>query len=380
MKIEMRPVTIRELIDQYVEDEDTGEVRAYGGKLDVRPKYQREFVYDTKDSEAVIHTVLNGFPLNTMYWVEREDGSYEVLDGQQRTISICRFATNTAYSVRLPDPSGKGYNSVNYPNLFDNQREDFLNYPLQVYFCSGTEKEKMDWFQTINIAGKALKKQEIRNAVYASPWLTDAKSAFSRRNCAAHKQYGKYLSGECLRQDYLETILEWAASRDNITSEDIVGTYMQQHRNDDNADPLWDYCERIFGWVRKTFGNTTRKEMKGLPWGIMYNEHHEDKLDPKDVQNEVDRLMADGEVQSKKGIYEYVLDGKEKHLSLRTFDDADKRTAYEKQQGICPLCHNHFEYEEMAGDHIKPWSKGGKTIPENCQMLCIPCNTGKSNH
>lgn len=76
MKIEMRPVTIRELIDQYVEDEDTGEVRAYGGKLDVRPKYQREFVYDTKDSEAVIHTVLNGFPLNTMYWVEREDGSY----------------------------------------------------------------------------------------------------------------------------------------------------------------------------------------------------------------------------------------------------------------------------------------------------------------
>lgn len=130
MKIEMHPVTIRELIDQYVEDEDTGEVRAYGGKLDVRPKYQREFVYDTKDSEAVIHTVLNGFPLNTMYWVEREDGSYEVLDGQQRTISICRFATNAAYSVRLPDPSGKGYNSVNYPNLFDNQREDFLNYPL----------------------------------------------------------------------------------------------------------------------------------------------------------------------------------------------------------------------------------------------------------
>lgn len=33
-----------------------------------------------------------------MYWIENEDGTYEVLDGQQRTISICEYVDG-AYSI-----------------------------------------------------------------------------------------------------------------------------------------------------------------------------------------------------------------------------------------------------------------------------------------
>jgi len=67
-----------------------------------------------------------------------------------------------------------------------------------------------------------------------------------------------------------------------------------------------------------------------------------------------------------------------KYLNIRVFSDKMKREAYEKQKGICPNCKEHFEIEEMEADHIKPWSKGGKTIAENCQMLCKECNRRKS--
>lgn len=91
MKItEYRP-TIADLIADYYDDDEEG-VYAYGGKLNVRPKYQREFVYDDAKQKAVIDSILNGFPLNAMYWADNGDGTYEVIDGQQRTLSICRFA------------------------------------------------------------------------------------------------------------------------------------------------------------------------------------------------------------------------------------------------------------------------------------------------
>ena len=195
MIINEMKLSIRELVQGYQEDNTTSRVRAWGGRLDVRPEYQREFVYGDKQRDAVINTVLHGFPLNIMYFVDRKDGTYEVLDGQQRIISICRYAQNQ-FSVKIPTPTGL-YNTVNYPNLFDNQREAFLDYELNIYICEGTEEEKISWFEVINIAGMTHEKQEILNAVLHSSWLTDAKSVFSRRNCAANRIYGKYLSGDC---------------------------------------------------------------------------------------------------------------------------------------------------------------------------------------
>ena len=92
MKIELHKIFIREVIAEYKDSHEEGVV-AYGGKLDVRPKYQREFVYKDKQRDAVIETVKQNFPLNVMYWMVREDGGYEVLDGQQRTISIGQYVT-----------------------------------------------------------------------------------------------------------------------------------------------------------------------------------------------------------------------------------------------------------------------------------------------
>ena len=235
MKIELHRIPIRELIEGYVDDAESG-VRGYGGRLDIRPAYQREFVYKEKERNAVVSTVMKGFPLNVMYWAKNPDGTFEVMDGQQRTISLCQYA-NVDFAWGELDLAAK---------YFHRQAEDvrrrFLDYELMVYFCEGTQSEKIDWFKVINIAGLKLTAQEMRNAVYAGPWVADAKRYFSKPGCVAQKI-----------------------------------------------------------------------------------------------------------------------------------------AAYEIQLGVCPRCKGHFEYEEMEGDHIVPWSKGGKTVPENLQMLCRRCNGQKSD-
>lgn len=378
MVINEMKLKVRDLVAGYSEDDATSRVVAWGGKLDVRPEYQREFVYGEGQRDAVINTVLQGFPLNIMYFVDRLDGSYEVLDGQQRIISICRYAGN-GFSVKVPTMTG-GFDTVNFPNLFDEKRDAFLDYELTVYICEGTDEEKLAWFQIINIAGETLEQQEIRNALYHGPWLTDAKSAFSRRNCAAHKNYGKYMKGDYIRQKYLETAFAWAAAAEGITGKDAVAEYMKRHRGDANADELWAYFEAVFRWVRDIFGKDVNKFMAGLPWGLYYNEHKDDNLDPAEVRKRVAELMADTEVDKKAGIYAYILTGEEKFLSIRRFDPDVAMAKYQQQGGKCAICGKPKDIKDMHADHIIPWSKGGKTVPENCQMLCIPCNEAKKAH
>ena len=380
MLINMIKVPVRDLIQGYNENDATSKVVAWGGKLDVRPEYQREYVYGEGQRDAVINTVLHGFPLNIMYFVDRKDETYEVLDGQQRIISICRYAQNK-FSVKLPSSTGKGFDTVNFPNLFDAQLKAFMDYELMVYICEGTEQEKIEWVQIINIAGEELENQEILNAVLHCAWVTDAKSVFSRRNCPAHKHYGKYMAGDCIRQKYLETVFRWRADAEGITGKDAVRQYMMKHRADANADDVWKYFEDVFAWVQKIFGKFDPL-MKGVEWGLLYNRHKDDIIEPPVIQMEVEALMVDDEVTSKKGIYPYVLSTRrredERLLSLRTFSESEKKTLYARQQGICPYCKKHFEFKEMDGDHKKAWSKGGRTILENGEMVCRACNIKKA--
>lgn len=358
MKIELKEVTVRELTEGY-EDKNEGGVVGYSGKLDIRPPYQREFIYKDKQRDAVIDTVTKGFPLNVLYWAVREDGNFEVIDGQQRTISICQFVEGDfAFQNRY------------FHNFQKNEQEQILSYKLMVYFCSGTDSERLDWFRTINIAGEELTDQELRNAVYSGSWVTDAKRYFSKTNCPAFGLGGDYLAGTANRQDYLETVIKWI-------SNDKIELHMAEHQHKPNANSLWLYFQSVIAWVKATFP-TYRREMKGIAWGSLYNEFKNQELDSKALEAEISRLMEDDEVGNKKGIYSYVLNGKEKHLNLRAFNDKEKREAYERQGGICPVCKEHFEIERMEADHITPWHEGGKTNAENCQMLCKEDNRRKS--
>lgn len=360
MKIELKEISVRELTNGYQDNEENGVV-GYGGKLDIRPPYQREFIYKDKQREAVIDTITKSFPLNVMYWAVRDDGNFEVIDGQQRTISICQFVEGDfSYMFRY------------FHNLKEDEKEAILEYKLMVYLCSGTESEKLQWFKTINIAGEKLTDQELRNAVYSGSWVSDAKRYFSKNGCAAYNIGSDYLSGSPIRQDYLETVIDWI-SKGNIE------VHMANHQNEPNANELWLYFQSVISWVKAIFPKY-RKEMKGIEWGFLFNQFKEQKFDHKKIEEEISKLMQDEDVTNKKGIYEYVLTRKEKFLNIRAFTDNQKREAYERQKGICPVCTEHFEIEQMEGDHITPWHLGGKTTANNCQMLCKDDNRRKSGN
>ena len=144
-------------------------------------------------------------------------------------------------------------------------------------------------------------------------------------------------------------------------------------RLDPNANHLWAYFVAIITWIRSTFPKS-RKEMKGLDWGAMYDEFHENMYDTLVLEKQIHHLMEDDEIMKKSGIYRYVLSGDLRDLSFRAFDKKQKRESYERQNGICVHCGKHFELEEMEADHITPWKEGGTTVAENCQMLCRNCN------
>ena len=157
---------------------------------------------------------------------------------------------------------------------------------------------------------------------------------------------------------------------------------MSQHQHDTNCNELWLYFQTVINWVKATFPKYRSKLMKGLEWGIFYNKYGTGKYDPKALETRIIELIEDyrnGYISNQKGIYEYLFDGQERHLNIRAFSPEMARAAYERQKGICPKCGKHFEIEEMQADHITPWSKGGKTTAENCQMLCADCNRRKSN-
>lgn len=370
MTIKQTEVTVREITQGYTNNDEQG-VRGFGGLLDIRPPYQREFIYNEKEQEAVITTVLNGYPLNVMYWVKRSDDAecpYEVMDGQQRTLSLCEYVA--------------GKFSHDFKNFF-NQPMDvqnkILNYKLTVYVCEGEASEKLEWFKTINIAGKALNEQEINYAIYAGPFVSDAKRHFSKSNCGAYRLGKDLVNGTPIRQDFFKKALEWMAEHEtrNGHRQTAVG-YMAQHQHDPNANNLWSYFQNVLNWAMTNFSlKKFKKIMKGLNWAELYDKYRNETLNTEELERRISALIRDGEIQKQTGIIPYVLTGDERHLDLRSFPEDIKLAVWERQSHICPICGKEFDFEFMEGDHITPWREGGRTVTENCQMLCRECNRRK---
>ncbi|MGC0273149.1 HNH endonuclease family protein [Pseudactinotalea sp. Z1739] len=386
MRIELKRISVRDLVADYEDNDELG-VRAYGGKLDVRPPYQREFVYKDKQRDAVIETVRRDFPLNVMYWSvidkPEDDGvEYEIIDGQQRTISICQYVEGD-FSILIDG------HQLAFHNLQEDQQQQILDYELMVYLCEGTDSEKLDWFKTINIAGEELTDQELRNAVYHGPWVSAAKRYFSKNGCPAYAIASDYMTGSPIRQDYLQTAIEWI-------NDGKVDEYMRDHQHDTNANELWLYFKGVIDWVEAIFPKK-RAQMRSVKWGPLYNKYKDAVLDPIKLEDRVATLMGDIDVKNKRGIYEYLLGGEEatKLLDVRVFDERTKLAAYVQQttQGEadgtsnCPMCASGnntnatriYELSEMDADHVTAWSKGGASDLANCEMLCVPHNRSKGN-
>lgn len=378
-------VTIRRLFEGCTNEfgepcftnKETGEIRCFGGKLNPRPSYQREFVYSEQDQKKVFETLHRAFPLGTMYWCDAGDGSYELIDGQQRTISILNILTDgVSISIYGEDKF--------FSDLPESEQEQILDQELLVYVCSGDVSEKLDWFSTINIAGKALKAQELRSAVYSGPFVSDARRYFvsGAAGAALANGYDVFVNNSTLRQELLEQVLFWHADFEGFNDGNLdraVRGYLRVHRSDENAKPLFAYYEEVLGWANYIFGTKYKKELPKVEWGLLYNRYHETPCSPREIGEKVDALMENPEITKKTAIFEYVFSGEEKILSPRAFDDSMKRSKFEEQGHKCAYCGEVIsEMKSAHADHIIPWSKGGKTEYGNLQILCVKCNCKKS--
>ena len=387
MKTTLRTdITVADICDGFVYNELEGKgLFGLGGRLVIQPEYQRNYFYQEKGGkreQAVIHSLLRGYPIGLLYFNKVGDDRYEVLDGQQRITSIGRFVTNK-FDIMV------GGNPMRFDSLPADQKARILDTKLLIYICEGTESEIKEWFQTINIAGVPLNEQELLNAIYSGPFVTLARAEFSNSQNANLHKWRAYIKGNVNRQDFLACALDWV-SKGNISD------YMSKHRYDDNIDELKTYFNSVIDWVATVF-REVYPEMQGVEWGRLYERYHCTPYDPDEVAEQVQRLYDDPYVRNKRGIFEYVLGGCQdpQLLEVRVFDEAVKRAVYARQTaeaqaaGVsnCPLCavgHDAkrsqiYEYKEMEADHVTAWSKGGASTPENCQMLCKTHNRAKGN-
>jgi hypothetical protein len=379
-------ITVADICDGFVYNQLEGKgLYGLGGKLTIQPEYQRNYIYADgggRKEAAVIESLLKGYPLGLIYFNTVSKDKFEVLDGQQRITSIGRFVTNKFAIMDNGNPK-------NFDSLPRDQQVMIWGSKLLIYECEGTETEIKQWFETINIAGVPLNSQELLNAIYSGPFVTLAKAEFSNSQNANIKKWSAYVKGNANRQDFLQRALEWVGKGG-------IGTYMSAHRHDSNIKELKNYFNSVIDWVSSIFIDV-KKEMQGLEWGELYEQYHSQSYNPREVSADVKQLYADFCVKKKRGIFEYILGGKQnkKLLEVRLFEEATTHSVYEKQtkdakaksKSNCPLCavgHDAnkkriYEFKEMDADHVSAWSKGGDSSAKNCQMLCITHNRAKGN-
>lgn len=355
------------------------------GQLIIQPEYQRNYIYgDGKRDVAVVESLLKGYPLGLIYFVKNKDGKYEVLDGQQRITSFARYVNQSwQFAVQI---NGK----PRYFNTLDSDlQKKIVDAPLTIYVCEGEPSEIQTWFETINIIGVPLSKQELRNAAYHGPFVTAARSIFSNTGNSNMNRWKTYAKGNPQRQEILETALDWV-------SHHSIETYMAKHRNDTETTELVRYFETVIGWIDSIF-EYTGSEMCGQPWGDFYEKYHKNAYPKETINKRFDELLSDTQVSDKRGIIEYLLGGEKetKLLNVRVFDQKTKKAVYKRQteeaikkdKSNCPLCaigHDAnakriYKENEMDADHVTAWSRGGATDEKNCQMLCKTHNRAKGN-
>jgi 5-methylcytosine-specific restriction endonuclease McrA len=387
MRTSLKQYTVKEISVGFVYNQLEGK-GLYGldGMLTIQPEYQRNYIYaDGKRDVAVITSLLKGYPLGLIYFNKPTAHTLEVLDGQQRITSFGRFITG---KFAIKDENGM---EQYFSGLAKDKQEKILDSEILVYECEGTETEIKEWFRTINTVGVELNDQELLNAVYSGSFTTLGKAEFSSSQNANTAKWGSYVSGSALRQDYWERALEWVSK-----GKDNIGGYMSGHRNDNQINEVKTYFNTVIDWASSVFKDV-ESEMRGLEWGRLYEQYHSRPYSLDEVSNKVQALYADGYVKNRKGIFEFVLGGSTdtKLLNIRIFDKPVAQSAYKKQTSeaeaagksncaFCALGHEAnqaklWKFEEMDADHVSPWSKGGKTSAENCQMLCRTHNRSKGN-
>ena len=412
LEIASEKFTVRMLVSGFLDnsEDEEGGVTTMDGKVNVRPKFQRAYVRDGNQNKEwkvrLILSILNNRPINPIYLGDltqaQVDYLYNVIDGQQRIITIADFV-HGHYTVPV-NVDGRTYDLF-FKQLPPKWQEQILNYEVEAKVCKGDEDQQLDWFETINQPLSILTMQELRNAAFYSPMVEKAKQYFSTVKATARikeitnrvsKYYGNNFSSgrKPERQEYLELALDWISlaecpMRDPVTGEAApadtrIRYWMYENQTEADADRLIAYYKKVCDWIWATFLDTNSpvigQAFSSPDWGRLYIEYGNNQYDTKYVTKRVGELLGYyREVANCKNIFEWVLMGepidKLSMITPRTFAKEDMERRYREQDGIDPIDGKHYEFNEMEGHHIVAWILGGSSRDyDNLVML------SKENH
>lgn len=378
-------------------EEVAGGVTAMDGKLNIRPKYQRAFIRETDKVWRcnLVDSVLNERPIGSFYFADKGEGYYDVLDGQQRLMTLCSVINAGCNGTITINDNGV-IKDVAFPKLRKDWQEKIKNYEIDVYICVGNEEGLLNWFTTINQPHSELTKQEIRNAVYCGPFVEDAKRLFSKTRAKAQPTsefqtksspyyFDKFSHGLKLeRQDFLERVIDWASMIEygvKVDRDIRIDNYMSEHRNDENAECLVEAYKKIVDWACNTFRDNVREQkgVRGCDWGEIYTLFAQKEYDFKQLNDEIEDLLLRDSIIRTSNILKYALMGKQdnaedehrryKLLSVRGLTPTERKRLYKMQGGIDPIDGKTYDIDEMQAHHIRPVYAGGETKLGNMVLL-----------
>lgn len=392
MTIVEKKITIKEFVEGYVnnDNEEVGGVTTMNGNVIIRPKYQRSYIRanDTAWKVNLINSIIKGYPISLLYFGANEDGTFDMIDGQQRSITICDFI-NGGYKIDYEQ------NPYYFHNLPNDVKEKIYDYQLRVNVCIGSQSAKLKWFEIINQPISELTKQELRNATYSGEWLEKLKKVFSAPTAGVIKEVtdkdSRYTAlrytekPKIERQEILEMVLDWASYNEFPTiknKDERIKEYMANHQYDIEMTEL-DFYHKVIDWIWATFLDLDENShecrgVKGTPhsmvapdWGRLYYEYHDKEFDTKYLSKRVVELLKDTDIVKYGGIYEYLLSGEKemKYLQIRSFSKDDIRKMYIYQGGIDPISGEQHPIDDFQAHHIKAWAEGGKTEIGNLVLL-----------
>ena len=338
------------------------------GKIVSDISLQREIIYNTEKQQLVIDSLANGIPLPAFYLWENEEGILEVLDGKQRIHAIKRFKENDIQYC------GKLWMQT------EPEMQDVMNScELSVIVCKGTESQKREIFKRINTLGVPLSKFEVLNGLYNGEYLRGL-SAYVENDRDAKKILGTNSRGnnQFTVLSLLKTLKRFNSIEEYV-KEKQVGSFDTDQRE----------IGKYIRFIAEVFDKYSELSIK-FELAMKYQKDFAIwKENSKEINSRITKYLKSdvAKLTDKANEIEDIILAVVRHIRVddkRLFSQDDKlellrRETDQSGKYKCVVCGRYFTYDELTVDHIEPWSKGGRTVLSNAQLLCHPCNIKKGN-
>lgn len=388
--------------------------------INKNPDFQREYeAWDDKLKTRFIETILIGRAMNPIWTILNPyDNSEEVLDGMHRITTALdylnnRFKLNSKYFT--DENRGVLYDKKSFNELNIDDQHKIRNYNFTFNQLDSTYKtdvtKRRDQYEILNRSSKTLNDYEFNKVLYGqffeliSSYKDDLNILFFNKTDKRGELQTEIIDVLVLSGELPNSWSSVNTIRDKYY-EDHLGNTQQsvdlflQNNEEDIKNKLIMMKKIISVLKDNRFFSDNKKEFNKyyLPYKFiisrllykfkdisLFNRYILDILEQfklqitnEDIQNKLECKSRNAIFQKKliQLIDNIILVSYEKNKDKRLFNKYDIVRKLQEQNNSCNSC--KISKETYEGDHIIPWSKGGKTNYDNLQVLCKDCHYKKS--